>query len=99
MRTPEEFDEIRPYDPEELPGVFEELIADKEFQQIVGKVLPDMPYEEACRILRSCKTSYEVQKTLFYPLLINLRNKLSDVILISPIIGISLSIRRFFPSP
>lgn len=78
MRTPEEFDEIRPYDPEELPGVFEELIADKEFQQIVGKVLPDMPYEEACRILRSCKTSYEVQKTLFYPLLINLRNKLSD---------------------
>lgn len=78
MRTPEEFDEIRPYDPEELPGVFEELIADKEFQQIVGKVLPDMPYEEACRILRSCKTSYEVQKALFYPLLINLRNKLSD---------------------
>lgn len=78
MRTPEEFDEIRPYDPEELPGVFEELIADKEFQQIVGKVLPDMPYEEACRILRSCKTNYEVQKALFYPLLINLRNRLSD---------------------
>ena len=32
MRTPEEFDEIRPYDPEELPAVFEELIADPEFR-------------------------------------------------------------------
>ena len=32
MRTPEEFDEIRPYDPEELPAIFEELIADQEFR-------------------------------------------------------------------
>ena len=35
MRTPEEFDEIRPYDPEELPGVIEELVADPEFREIL----------------------------------------------------------------
>ena len=32
MRTPEEFDEIRPYDPEELPAIFEELIADPDMK-------------------------------------------------------------------
>ena len=46
MRTPEEFDEIRPYDPEELPAVFEELIADPEFRAVAGLVVPDMPYED-----------------------------------------------------
>ena len=39
MRTPEEFDEIRPYDPEELPTVIEELIADPEFRAAAEAVL------------------------------------------------------------
>ena len=43
MRTPEEFDEIRPYDAEELPQVFSELVADPEFQKIIQQVLPDQP--------------------------------------------------------
>ena len=33
---PAEFDEIRPYMPEELPAVYEELIADPEFQAAMG---------------------------------------------------------------
>ncbi len=78
MRTPEEFDEIRPYDPEELPAIFEELIADKEFEQVVSQVLPDVPYEKLCTILRSCKTNLEVQKAIFYPLLKDLCTKLSN---------------------
>lgn len=41
MRTPEEFDEIRPYDPEELPEIFEELIADEEFRQVVAAAVPE----------------------------------------------------------
>ena len=52
MRTPEEFDEIRPYDPEELPAIFEELIADPEFRAAAEQVLPEVPYEEACNRLR-----------------------------------------------
>lgn len=78
MRTPEEFDEIRPYDPEELPAIFEELIADKEFEQVVRQVLPDMPYEKLCTTLKGCKTNLEVQTTIFYPLLKNLCAKLSS---------------------
>ena len=46
MRTPEEFDEIRPYDEEELPAIFEELIADKSFRAVVEQVMPDTPYEQ-----------------------------------------------------
>ena len=69
MRTPEEFDEIRPYDPEELPAVFEELIGDPEFRAAAEAVMPDAPYEEACDRLRRCKTNLEVQRTFFYPLL------------------------------
>ena len=38
-----EFDEIRPYNDEELSGVFEELIADPAFQKVVAGVIPDVP--------------------------------------------------------
>lgn len=69
MRTPEEFDEIRPYDTEELPEVFSELVADPEFQKIVHQVLPDQPYDQVCATLATCHTSLELQKTFFYPLL------------------------------
>lgn len=78
MRTPEEFDEIRPYDPEELPAVFEELIADPEFRAATEQVLPEVPYEVACNRLRRCRTNLEVQQTFFYPLLHGIVDKCSD---------------------
>ncbi len=78
MRTPEEFDEIRPYDPEELPAVFEELIADPEFQAATRQVLPEIPYEVASARLRRCRTNLEVQQVFFYPLLHRIVDKCSD---------------------
>ena len=41
MNIPAEFDEIRPYQPEELPQVFEELIADPAFQMVVNYLYLD----------------------------------------------------------
>lgn len=78
MRTPEEFDEIRPYDPEELPAVFEELIADPEFRAVAEQVMPGVPYEQACALLRSCRTNLELQQKIFHPLITELRNKVCD---------------------
>lgn len=78
MRTPEEFDEIRPYDKEELPAIFEELIADEEFRAVVEQVIPDTPFDAACTLLRSCTDNLDVQKKLFYPLITDLRNKICD---------------------
>ena len=41
-----EFDEIRPYHDEELPQVYEELIADAAFRQAVDTVaMPGVPFE------------------------------------------------------
>ena len=35
MNIPAEFNEIRPYTPEELPQIYEELIADPAFRTVV----------------------------------------------------------------
>ena len=69
MNIPAEFDEIRPYSPEELPQVFEELIADPEFQAVIKQVIPDIPFEMLAAQLRQCKTNLEVQKKFCYGLL------------------------------
>lgn len=37
MRIPEEFDEIRPYSPEELPKIFEELLSDSDFIEVIKR--------------------------------------------------------------
>ena len=31
-----QFDDIRPFEPEELPAVFERLLADEQFRQVVA---------------------------------------------------------------
>ena len=78
MIIPAEFDEIRPYSPEELPQVFEELIADPEFQSVTEKVIPDVPFETLAGQLRQCKSNLDVQKAFFYKLLHNVLNQESD---------------------
>lgn len=78
MRIPEEFDEIRPYSPEELPKIFEELLSDSDFIEVIKKVLPDTPIEALANILRNCKTNLDVQKNIFYGLLHNIIKKCSD---------------------
>mgnify|MGYP006387716651 CR=1 FL=1 len=55
MNIPAEFDEIRPYAPEELPQVFEELIADPMFKAVVGQVMPGIPFGEAPELLLTFK--------------------------------------------
>lgn len=72
MTIPEEFNDIRPYTPEELPAVYQELIADEEFKAVMAKVMPDVPFEVLAKQLLQCKTNLEFQKTLVYPLLKNL---------------------------
>ena len=78
MKIPAEFDEIRPYSPEELPQIFEELLSDKDFQEVIKKVLPDTPLEALAYTLRKCKTNLDVQKSIFYGLLHDIINKCSD---------------------
>ena len=75
MNIPAEFDEIRPYAPEELPQVFEELIADPMFKAVVENVMPGIPFDMIAAQMRQCKTNLDFQKAFFYRLLKDLVQK------------------------
>ncbi|MBR6691813.1 MAG: acyltransferase, partial [Bacteroidaceae bacterium] len=75
---PAEFDEIRPYLPEELPQVFEELIADPEFQTAMGYAFKGMPFENIAAAMRASKSNLEFQKALVYPFMQGVISKLSS---------------------
>lgn len=64
-----EFDEIRPYHDEELPQIYEELLADPAFQQVASAVFPEVPFEAFAQKMRSCKTKLEFQKAFCYTIL------------------------------
>lgn len=78
MDIPAEFDEIRPYSPEELPQVFEELLADPMFLDVMKSVAPDMDIETLREVLGQCKTNQDVQEKVFCKLIINIIDKQSD---------------------
>ena len=46
MKVPSEFDPIRPYEPEELPQVYDRLLKDKQFQKMLVKALPQVPLDK-----------------------------------------------------
>ena len=78
MNIPAEFDEIRPYSPEELPAVFEEMIADPAFRSVIEKVMPGIPFDMIAMKMRQCKTNLEFQKAFCYPFLHDLVGKCSN---------------------
>lgn len=78
MNIPAEFDEIRPYTPEELPQIFDELLADPAFQAVISLIMPGMPLDTLSHKLHQCKNNLEVQKTIFYPLLHQIIKEHSD---------------------
>ena len=80
---PAEYDEIRPDLPEELPQVFEELIADPEFQAAMGYAFQGMPFEQIAAAMRASKTNLEFQKALVYPFIKGVIQKLSSGITMS----------------
>lgn len=73
-----EFDEIRPYHDEELPQVFEELIADPAFQKAACTVMPGVPFEAIAAKMRLCKSKLEFQKTFCYGLLHKLMEDVTE---------------------
>ncbi|MGN0256964.1 MAG: 1-acyl-sn-glycerol-3-phosphate acyltransferase [Bacteroides sp.] len=64
-----EFDEIRPYLDEELPQVYEELLADEMFRHVVAAVMPGVPFEAIAATMRGCQTKFAFQKAFCYPLI------------------------------
>lgn len=66
MRTPEIFDDIRPFEPEELPEVFDRLLGDKQFMGVMRAVMPQVSEDDIARKIRTCKTNMDFQLNLCY---------------------------------
>ena len=73
-----EFNEIRPYNDEELPQIFEELIADPAFQKAVTGVIPNVPFELLAQKMRACKTKREFQEAFCYGILWKIAQEHTD---------------------
>ena len=66
---PEEFKDMRPYEPEELAAAYDELLADPTFRAVVAMVIPQIPAEALAPMMHGCKTILEFQYTFIRPLL------------------------------
>ena len=69
MKIPSEFDPIRPFEPEELPEVFDRLLADPQFQHVLAYLYPGVPVEAIGQKMKQCKTNLDFQKAFCYPFL------------------------------
>lgn len=78
MNIPVEFADIRPFEPEELPQVYERLLADEQFRTVLAHIMPDVPFEKLSRTIRSCSNNLEFQLRLCYGFLKNLVQKCTD---------------------
>ncbi len=66
---PEEFKDMRPFEPEELPAAYDSLLADPTFRAVVGMVMPQIPADMLGPMMHGCKTILEFQHTFIRPLL------------------------------
>lgn len=75
MKVPVEFDEIRPFEPEELPQVFDRLLANTQFRQVLNFVMPGVPFDMIEQKMHECKTNLDFQLNFCYGFLQKLVDK------------------------
>ena len=66
MNIPQEFDTIRPWEPEDLPEVYDRLIANDQFKKVLAFLYPQVPFEMIVQKLKACKTNLDFQKAFCY---------------------------------
>ncbi len=64
-----DFDDIRPYLPEELPAIYDKLLRDPEFQGALAYVFKGIPLEQIAARIRACRSNLELQINIVYPML------------------------------
>lgn len=77
MKIPEQFDPIRPFEPDELPDVFDRLLQNKQFSSVLAYLYPDVPKEALAAKMHACKDNLDFQKTFCYGFLVQLLARLS----------------------
>lgn len=74
---PEKFNDIRPFEPEELPEVFDRLIANQQFCSVLSYIYPGVPVEAIAAKMKGCKDNLAFQKAFCYQFLHGLLKKAS----------------------
>ena len=77
MKIPEQFDPIRPFEPDELPDVFDRLLQNEQFCSVLAYFYPDVPKEALAEKMHACKDNLDFQKTFCYGFLVQLLARLS----------------------
>lgn len=77
MIIPKEFDDIRPWEPEELPEVYKRLISNETFKGVLTSIYPGVPMQAIAAKLALCKTGLDFQKVFCYDFIYNLMGKVS----------------------
>ena len=71
------FDAIRPFEPEELPEVYDRLMNDPQFLKVVSFLYPGVPKEAILAKMHQQKTNLDFQKAFCYTFLQQLLDKAS----------------------
>lgn len=77
MKIPEQFDPIRPFEPDELPDVFDRLLQNEQFCSVLAYFYPDVPKEALAAKMHACKDNLDFQKTFCYGFLVQFLARLS----------------------
>ena len=75
--TLHDFDSIRPFEPEELPEVFDRMLANEQFGQVLAWLYPGVPTSAIGEKMHQCKTNLDFQKVFCYDFLKKLLAKAS----------------------
>ena len=60
------FDDIRPYNDEEIPAALERVVKDPIFVPAMKFAFPDAKLERVAEVMRTCQTADEVQERIMY---------------------------------
>lgn len=75
--TLHDFDSIRPFEPNELPEVFDRMFQNEQFLQVLAYLYPGVPKEAIGMKMHQCKTNLDFQKAFCYDFLKKLLAKAS----------------------
>ena len=77
MTIPSIYDDIRPFEPNELPDVYKRLLANEQFRQVLAYLYPGVPVEAIGSKMSECKTCLDFQLAFCYKFLETLMAKAS----------------------
>lgn len=72
---PEEFKDIRPFEPEELPEAIDRLFSSEQFRSVLPYIFPEIPVETLHQKMKEAKNSMDFQRAFSYKFVYWVLNK------------------------